>query len=490
MRIDREQMFLSPVDIEALIPPGHRARAVWELTGKLDFHEWEEGIAAREGSAGRPCYAPRLLAAIWLYGYAVGVASGRALSRMTAWEPGLRWLTGCTEINAHTLSDFRVDDKPRLDGLFTSLVAVLRRENLISLKVVTQDGTKVRARAGRGSMHRRPTLEKELEQARRHVEELDLEAEADEAQDKRREAAQKRAAQQRVERLELALKEIQERQEEKPASQRDEVRVSSSEPEAMKMKHADGSWALSHNVQVMTDAQEKVIVGVSVSDEGNDKQQLIPEIEALVERVGEKPGCVLADGGYVSRENVEAMAEKGIELIAPLAEQTAREAGALAANGIDPEFGRSVFLWDAGRKVFICPAGQLLEQVKTRRHHGQVCEVYSAGAEQCARCDKAPRCCGHLKPGTPRQMVRVVESPAMRAFAERMEQPEKQQLYKKRSAVAETPHMHWKGNWNWRRFSVRGLQKAGMEALWLAMAYNTQVWSRVIWQSRMAVSGA
>jgi transposase len=488
--IDRVQTFLAPVDVEALIPPGHRARAIWELSGQLDFSEWEKGIEAREGSAGRPCFAPRLLTAIWLYGYSIGVASARALSRMTAWEPGLRWLTGCTEINAHTLSDFRVDDKERLDGLFTNLVAVLRREKLVNLKIVTQDGTKVKAQAGKQSMHRRPTIEKELEQARRHIEELDRQARVDEAQDERRVAAQKRAAQQRVERLERALQEIRKRQEEKPASQRDEVRVSSSEPEASKMKHADGSWAPSHNVQVMTDAQEKVIVGVSVSSDGNDKQQLIPEVEALVERMGEKPGCVLADGGYVSRENVEAMAEKGVEWIAPVQKETAREAGALAANGIDPEFGRSMFMWDAQRKVFVCPAGQLLEQVKERKHHGRVCEVYSARAEQCASCDQAPRCCGHLKPGTPRQIERVQESPAMQAFVERVERPENQQLYKKRSAVAETPHMRWKGNWHWRRFSVRGLQKAAMEALWLAMAYNTQVWSRVIWRPRIAALSA
>ncbi len=412
------------------------------------------------------------------------------MSRMTAWEPGLRWLTGCTEINAHTLSDFRVDDKERLDGLFTNVVAVLRREKLVNLKIVTQDGTKMKARASRQSMHRRPTLEKEREEARRPIEELDRQARVEEAQDERRVAAQKRAARQRVERLERALQEIRKRQQEKPAGQREEVRVSSSEPEARTMKHADGSWAPSHNVQVMTDAEEKVIVGVSVSGDGNDKQQLIPEVEALIERMGEKPGCLLADGGYVSRENVEAMTEKSVELIAPLQEETAREAGALAANGIDPEFGRSVFLWDSQRNIFVCPAGQPMEQVKIRKHHGRVCELYSAPAEQCASCDQALRCCGHLKPGAPRQIEWVQESPAMRAFAECMERSENRQLYKKRSAVAETPHMHWKGNWRWRRFSVRGLQKAAMEALWLAMAYNTQVWSRVIWRPRIAALSA
>jgi hypothetical protein len=234
-------------------------------------------------------------------------------------------------------------------------------------------------------------------------------------------------------------------------------------------------------VQLVTDAQEKVIVEVSVTSDGNDKRQLIPAMEAVAEHMGEKPDCALVDGGYVSRENVEAMAQRGIELIAPVQESTAREAGALKANGIDPEFGRSFFVWDARTETFVCPAGQVMEKVKTRKHHGQLCEVYSAG-EHCGRCENAPRCCAHLKPGTPRQLQRVLESPAMQAFMERMDQPEKQELYKRRSAVAETPHMRWKGNWKWRQFSVRGLRKAAMEALWMAMAYNTQVWSRVIWQ--------
>lgn len=480
--IDRAQSFFAPVDVETMIPANHRARAIWELLGKLDFSPWENSIVSREGAAGRPCFPPRLLASIWLYGYSIGVASARALARMMNWEPGLRWLTGWVEINAHTLSDFRVQDKDRLDKLFTELVAVLWREGLIDLQVVTQDGTKVEAQAGKQSMHRRGTIERELSEARQHVEQLDQQAREDEAQDERRIAAQKRAAREQVERLESAMEELKRRETDTPVSRRDEVRVSTSEAEARKMKHADGSWSPSHNVQVTTDSKEKVIVGVAVTDDANDTQQLLPAVAAIVERMGEKPGSVMADGGYVSRENVEGMAQQGIELVAPVKESTAREAGALAANGIAPEFGRSMFVWDEGSRCFVCPAGQHLEKVRQRKHHGQMCEVYSARAEQCGACEKAPLCCGHLKAGVPRQIERVLEGAAMEAFIKRMEQPDKQALYKRRSGIAETPHMRWKGNWKWRRFSVRGLLKAGMEALWLALAYNADVWTRVIWK--------
>jgi transposase len=486
--IDRAQCFLAPLDVEALIPPDHPARAIWALVSRLDFSAWEKRIESREGGAGRPCFQPQLMASLWLYGYSIEIASARALARMMSWEPGLRWLSGCQEINAHTLSDFRVQDQEGLDGLFTNLVAVLRREGLIDLKVVTQDGTKVEAQASTQSMHRLETIEKELAEARQHVAELDRQAREEEAQDERKVAAQKRAARERLERMESAMEEIEKRRSQTPASRRDQVRVSTSEPEARKMKHSDGSWSPSHNVQVTTDAKAKVIVGVAVTDEANDTQQLLPAVAAVIERTGEKPGCVMADGGYVSRDNVEGVAEQGIELVAPVKEVTAREAGAMAANGIDPEFGRSMFVWDEESQSFVCPAGQHLNKVKHRKHHGQLCEVYSAQAEQCAACDKAPRCCGHLKPGVPRQIERVLEGAAMQEFMQRMEQPDKKALYKKRSGIAETPHMRWKGNWKWRRFSVRGLRKAGMEALWLALAYNAHVWTRLMWRPQLAMA--
>jgi hypothetical protein len=81
------------------------------------------------------------------------------------------------------------------------------------------------------------TIERELAEARRHIEELDQRAREDEAQDKRKVAAQKRAVRERVERLESALEEVQTRESEPPASRREQLRVSITEPEARKMKH-------------------------------------------------------------------------------------------------------------------------------------------------------------------------------------------------------------------------------------------------------------
>ena len=67
----------------------------------------------------------------------------------------------------------------------------------------------------------------------------------------------------------------------------------------------------------------------------------------------------------------------------------------------------------------------------------------------------------------------------MRTYLERMEWPQTQNLYKKRSEFAEFPHMWMNAVARFRRFSVRGVVKAGIEALWVALAYNICQWIRL-----------
>ena len=65
----------------------------------------------------------------------------------------------------------------------------------------------------------------------------------------------------------------------------------------------------------------------------------------------------------------------------------------------------------------------------------------------------------------------------MQQYLRRMQTRAAQQLYKRRSEIAEFPHLWAKAVKKWTRFSVRGLAKAGMKALWLAFAYNISQWS-------------
>jgi transposase len=484
--VDRSQTRLLPLDYECLVPADHPARGIWKLLEGIDLTAFDCEARSFQGQAGRPRICPHLLASVWIYGYRIGVPSARALERMMSWEPGLRWLCADQEVNYHTLSDFRIREKSQLDTLLAKVLTALQQAGLVDLKLVTQDGTKIRARAGKQSMRRRGGIERELQAARDYIDEMDGHATENDALDERHRAAQARTASERLERLEACLKELEAREQRTPAKKRDRIRVSTSETEAPKMKHADGSYAPSRNVQFSTDAKAGVIVAVSVTTDANDIQQAEPAIAGIEANCGEKPKCLLADNGYASRANVEALTQSQVEFIAPWKDEQSRQAGAAASNGMDSAFAASVFVWDAEQKVFMCPAGKQLKQTGQGKRHGQNCEIYTVAAEDCDGCADKPQCWG--KAGRARQLRRRIESKAMQTYLARMRDPRTQEIYKRRSQVAETPHMRIKENWKWRRFSVRGLAKSAKEAIWVALAYNVQVWTRLCWTGKAATA--
>jgi transposase len=483
--VNRDQLAWLETDVEELIPSDHAARAIWHLISQMDLSSWEREIQTREGEAGRPCWEPRLLVSIWVYGYSQGIESARELERRMGYERGLQWLSATQVINAHTLSDFRMSHKGKLNKLMRQVLALLDQEGMIDLETVTQDGTKVQAVASQQSLHGRRTLEQRLEMARQVVEELDRRAESDPGGDPRKEAAQRRAAQERLQRLEQALEELGRREAQTREPERCEVRVSDSEPSARKMKHSDGGWSPSYNLQISTETKNRIIVGIRVSQHANDQQELIPALAMIKHLCGQKPRRVLADNGYASRENVEQLASRKIELVAPWKTEESRQAGVLAKHGRDKAFAPDKFVGQPGSEELMCPQGKLLSPVQQYQHHGQLKVLYEAQAADCRNCESRGQCCRVESEGA-RQISRVIESPAMQAYLERMQRPETQALYGRRKEVGEFPQLWMKGIWGLRRFSVRGLVKVGRQAMWRGLAYNIQQWIRVCWKPQFA----
>ena len=164
------------------------------------------------------------------------------------------WLCGGVTVNYHTLSDFRVDHEEALDHLFTQVVQRLDEAGLIEFEAHAQDGMRVRASAGAASFHRQATLEKALAQASQQQEALQQSATGEPSSRTTRErAAQERAVGERIERLEAALAELPAVQAAKPAAERAEARVSSTDPQARVMKMADGGFRPAYNWEFAVD---------------------------------------------------------------------------------------------------------------------------------------------------------------------------------------------------------------------------------------------
>src|ERR1700741_2982833 len=303
-----------------------RREEIWEVTKGLDLSRYETAIRTRKGEAGRAAWPPRLLIAIWLYGYSQGITSARELARQLEYEPGLMWLSGMKVINHHTLSDFRIEHSEALTDLFAQMLVVLSDAGLVKMRLVAHDGTKIRAQAGVDSFRRKATLREKLEQARKLVEQ-DPQAVAG---NQRQQAAQQRARRERIERVESALEQLEQIQAKiNDAKQREKVRVSSTEAEARFMKHGDHAIAPSYNTQISTDADSGVIVGVQRSQSAEDSHGLKPAMEEVEHNLGRKPEQVVADGGFTNRESIQLMAEQEIDFYGTLPDPKERSEAAM-----------------------------------------------------------------------------------------------------------------------------------------------------------------
>lgn len=479
--VQRDQMVLRPLEVEQLLGPEHPARAIWELVGQCDLERFYETIESVEGRAGRPGLDPQLLISLWLYSYQQGIASGREIQRRCVYEPGYMWLTGAEKVCAHTLTDFRTKQGEALKDLFTQVLAVMEQEGLVDLQQVTQDGTKIRAAAGSDTFRRKATLQEHLERARQRVEEL---GQVDEGRNEERTqqalAARRRGAREKLERMEKALKELEAL--EKNAEEPEKVRVSMTDPEARIMKENNNGYGPGYNAQFTTDAKKIVIVSVAVTQDGNDAAQLQPAMERLEEEAGKAPQQVLTDGSYTNRGNIVKMDLSHIDLIGPVPDGTAQKETLYQIRGVAPEFRPEAFVLDAERNCYTCPAGKSLPYKKKQVLPGQIKYTYQADAADCQGCVHKPRCCAQSKQG--RSLVRAEDSAEVNRFRAKMETEAAKEIYKKRGAVAEFPHLCIKERYGLRRFSVRGLAKVGLEGLWVALTFNVQQWIRLCWRPR------
>ena len=479
-------MIMATVDVEKLIADDHPARAIWEFVGHLDLEPYHLAIRSVAGSAGRPAYDPRLLISIWILATSMGEGSAREIERLCMFHPAYRWLTGMEEISHHTLSDFRIDHKEKLDELFTQVLGLLSAENLITLERITQDGTRIKACASSKSFRGKEKIQAHLDLARTQVAAMGDPREAD---GKKRAMAKARGLKDRRERLEKALKELPKiREGKKSGDGRREARVSETDPEARIMRQGGGGFAPSYNVQLAVDAAHGIIVNVDVSQSGTDYGELAGSMEKVEERTGNKPGQVVADGGYTNHANIVSMADAGIDFIGSFPEQSAMVAAHYGRRGIAPEFRNEAFRYDEAADKYVCPAGHDLHHYhKDSRRAGIIQHSYRAKARVCAACPRRTDCFPRMKK-MGRQVVRIVTLPQIIAFHKKMETDEAKDIYRTRSQTAEFPHAWIKEKFGLRQFRTRGKAKTKQEALWASITYNVQQWIRLIWRPQLAAS--
>lgn len=317
----RNQIEMRFAALDDMLPPDHKARFVWSFVEQLNLSNVLCNIRSIDGMAGRPATDPKILLAIWLYATIEGIVSARTISDYCKEHIPFQWLCGGVGMNYHTISDFATCNAEQFDEWLTESVAILMQKGMVDLEEIAQDGVRVRANAGGSSFRREKTLSKYHQEAKQYLTKLREELKKDPSQGRsRKRTASERAAKEREEGVAKAIEELKKLREEKIKSLKkhrkkakeedlEKIRASTTDPEARVMKMACGGFRPAYNVQFSTDTRGRAIVGVEISNRGNDTGLIVPMLAQIKQRYGVVPKRCLEDAGYTDFAEIERAAE-------------------------------------------------------------------------------------------------------------------------------------------------------------------------------------
>ena len=347
---------LLPVDMRDWLPEDDLVFIVLDAVGTLDLGEFRRQY--RADGHGRAAFDPEMMVALLLYGYCQGERSSRVIEKRCVRDVAYRVITGGLRPDHATIARFRARHETALGGLFSQVLRVLAAEGMVSLGLLSLDGTKLAGNAAQKANKTLPQIEKILAEAaerdaaedarygdapgeptpqalaRRAGRRQRLAAARDRlaAEDKARRAAQ-RAKQQAWDAAAAAGKRRSgHRPGDEPRANRagTEPRANITDPDVRVMRNQKG-YVAGYNGQLVVTAGQ-VIVGAMLSWHPVDRTLLHPLLEASRQQLAEagiRPTLrtVLADAGYVSEDNFARADNDKLRLLAPLAKDPRRPAG-------------------------------------------------------------------------------------------------------------------------------------------------------------------
>ncbi|MGA8343198.1 MAG: IS1182 family transposase [Candidatus Sulfotelmatobacter sp.] len=340
-----EQAYLLPPSVKDELGADHLSFFLHRMVERLDLSEFERAYSDEGGVL----YAPALMLKVWLYAYALGMTSARRLEQRIVEDLALRYLAGGQRPDHWALSAFRRRHARALNDVFTQVVEMARQLGMGKLGMVALDSTRIRASASRERIDTEPRLRRERAKIRRQIRRWQKACEACDPD----EGAGTRV---RVEKLEQRLAELPRRLERLRKS--GEAKLSPRDAEARFLRER-GGFALGYTAE-MAVSQDHLIVAQRVTLNRCDVPALVPLVEEVEERTGERPEKALADAGFYSNENVRALEERGIDVYLPdpnLARElnTGKRARTIGRNRVrSPELKamRKKLRGAAGRKVY------------------------------------------------------------------------------------------------------------------------------------------
>jgi len=403
-----DQRLLLPPDLRDWLPEGHLALFVSDVVEQLDLSAIFKAYESRD-VRGREGYHPLMMTKLLFYGYCVGMPSSRKIEKATYEDVAFRVLSGDQHPDHDSIAAFRKEHLKALAGLFLQVLHLCQKAGLVKLGHIAIDGSKVQANASKhkamsyGRMSEtEQRFEEEVRKLLAEAERIDAEEDAKHGKGRRgdelpaelrrresrlakireakaaleaeaRAAAEAKAAEVEARLAERARQEAEtgKKKGSRPpaapdpeqAKPDDKAQRNFTDPESRIMPDGahKGSFVQGYNAQIAVDAEVQIIVATAVTQETNDKQQLVPMAQKVVENVGRLADVTSADAGYFSERAVGHAALATTDLLVPPDRkkhgESSSEAPPAATSSADTPAGRM-------RKKLQSPTGHDLYKMR------------------------------------------------------------------------------------------------------------------------------
>ena len=347
-----DQPYLLPPNPREWLDEDDLVFFVMDVVQQLDLQPIYRKYDGSQG--GRPPYNPTMMTSLLFYAYSVGVFSSRKIEQATYYQVPFRVLTADQHPDHDTIADFRKRHLPELAGLFVEVLLLCQRAGLVKLGHVSLDGTKVRANASKhkamsyGRMEKKAKeLDSEVKRLLEEAERVDREEDDHYGKGRRGDELPQelRFRQSRLKKIKAAMAELEEEAKAEAAKKRKEQGEKEAEaqkkgqkrrgrkpkepsekpdskaqrnftdPDSRIMKDgASKAFEQTYNCQALVDKKAQVICAAAVSQDPNDKQQVVPVVQKMKANLGGSlPKKLSGDSGYYSEGNSDYLVGEGID---------------------------------------------------------------------------------------------------------------------------------------------------------------------------------
>ena len=312
-RYEQGQGLLLPSFVSDALDASDPAFFINDVVDSLDLKRFDERYSAE----GEHAYSPRLLLKLWLYAATQGVYSGREIARRLRRDLGFRYLAGDgVHPDFRTINRFRVRHREDFVWVLRATVDLARRSGMAKLGVVAVDGTKLRANTSRhkamsyGRMRKEEQrLEAEVQEILRRMEDVNKREDDEHGTDGDGGGGLPAELQSREERLAKIRALREQLEQERGAKVEDRHQKSFADSEAQMMQTSDGALVYAYNAQAAV-SEDGLIVATGLTTAVRDTGHLLPMLDEVTENTSEEIGTVLADNGYLTEANLEALAQR------------------------------------------------------------------------------------------------------------------------------------------------------------------------------------